>query len=66
MRPSKRLDRIAPYLFAQLEQKVREKRAEGVDVISLGIGDPDTPTYDKANRPVPINFGGQPIQEILA
>jgi LL-diaminopimelate aminotransferase len=46
VRPSKRLDRIAPYLFAQIEQKVREKKAAGVDVISLGIGDPDTPTPD--------------------
>jgi LL-diaminopimelate aminotransferase len=45
MQPSKRLDRIPPYLFAQLERKIAEKRAAGVDVISLGIGDPDTPTY---------------------
>ena len=45
MRPSERLARIPPYLFAELERKVRLKRAAGVDVISLGIGDPDTPTY---------------------
>src|SRR6202035_2017230 len=45
MRPSKRLDRIPPYLFAELERKIAAKRAAGVDVISLGIGDPDTPTY---------------------
>jgi LL-diaminopimelate aminotransferase len=45
MRPSKRLDLIPPYLFAQLERKIAEKKAAGVDVISLGIGDPDTPTY---------------------
>ncbi|HLM08798.1 MAG TPA: aminotransferase class I/II-fold pyridoxal phosphate-dependent enzyme [Thermoleophilaceae bacterium] len=38
------MDRLAPYLFAELERKIREKRAAGVDVISLGIGDPDTPT----------------------
>jgi LL-diaminopimelate aminotransferase len=38
------LERIPPYAFAQLERKIREKRAEGVDVISLGIGDPDRPT----------------------
>jgi LL-diaminopimelate aminotransferase len=44
MRPSKRLERIPPYAFAQLERKIKEKRAEGVDVISLGIGDPDRPT----------------------
>src|SRR4030081_809808 len=45
MRPSRRLERIPPYLFAELERKVAAKRAAGVDVISLGIGDPDTPTY---------------------
>jgi len=45
MRPSKRLDLIPPYLFAQLERKIAEKKAAGIDVISLGIGDPDTPTY---------------------
>jgi LL-diaminopimelate aminotransferase len=45
MRPSRRLERIPPYLFAELERKIAAKRAAGVDVISLGIGDPDTPTY---------------------
>lgn len=44
MRPSKRLERIPPYAFAQLERKIKEKTAAGVDVISLGIGDPDRPT----------------------
>jgi LL-diaminopimelate aminotransferase len=45
MRRSSRLDLIPPYMFAELERKVRSKRAAGIDVISLGIGDPDTPTY---------------------
>ncbi len=44
MKPSRRLDRIPPYLFAELERKIAAKKAEGVDVISLGIGDPDRPT----------------------
>src|ERR1700716_990382 len=44
MKPSKRLERIPPYAFAPLERKIAEKRAAGVDVISLGIGDPDRPT----------------------
>ena len=44
MRASRRLERIPPYLFAELERKVAAKRAAGVDVISLGIGDPDRPT----------------------
>jgi LL-diaminopimelate aminotransferase len=45
MRHSERLGRIPPYLYAQLERKIAEKRAAGIDVITLGIGDPDTPTY---------------------
>jgi len=44
--PTKRLERIPPYLFAELERKVSAKRAAGIDVISLGIGDPDLPTYE--------------------
>jgi LL-diaminopimelate aminotransferase len=46
MRPSRRLERIPPYLFAELERKIAAKRAEGIDVISLGIGDPDMPTFE--------------------
>jgi LL-diaminopimelate aminotransferase len=42
--PSERLSRIPPYLFAELERKIATKKAAGVDVISLGIGDPDRPT----------------------
>jgi LL-diaminopimelate aminotransferase len=38
------LELIPPYAFAQLEAKIARKRREGVDVISLGIGDPDRPT----------------------
>jgi LL-diaminopimelate aminotransferase len=44
MKPSERLSKIPPYLFAELERKIAAKRADGVDVISLGIGDPDRPT----------------------
>jgi LL-diaminopimelate aminotransferase len=44
MKTSARLDRLPPYLFAELERKIADKKAAGIDVISLGIGDPDTPT----------------------
>jgi len=44
MQPSERLARIPPYLFAELERKIAAKREAGIDVISLGIGDPDRPT----------------------
>ncbi len=43
--PSKRLEAITPYMFAELERKIEAKRDAGIHVISLGIGDPDTPTY---------------------
>jgi LL-diaminopimelate aminotransferase len=43
--PSKRLEAIPPYKFQELEQQISDKRAAGIDVISLGIGDPDQPTY---------------------
>ena len=44
MKFARRLDEVPLYLFAELERKIEEKRAAGVDVISLGIGDPDLPT----------------------
>src|SRR4051795_9806937 len=44
MKTSERLDRLPPYLFAELERKISEKQAQGIDVISLGIGDPATPS----------------------
>ncbi|HEV2980926.1 MAG TPA: LL-diaminopimelate aminotransferase [Solirubrobacteraceae bacterium] len=44
MKHSKRLELIPPYAFAALERRIATKRAEGVDVISLGIGDPDRAT----------------------
>lgn len=42
--PAERLRRMPPYLFAEIDRKKREVRARGVDVIDLGIGDPDLPT----------------------
>jgi LL-diaminopimelate aminotransferase len=65
-------------MFAELERKVREKRAAGVDVISLGIGDPDTPTYppivaamqqavaDPSTHQYPSNRGRQEFREAVA
>jgi LL-diaminopimelate aminotransferase len=36
-----RVNRLPPYLFAEIEKQIKEKRAQGVDLISLSIGDPD-------------------------
>ena len=44
MRFAQRIEKLPPYLFAEISKKVAEKRAQGVDVISFGIGDPDLPT----------------------
>jgi len=41
---AERLARIGAYIFADLDRKQEELRARGVDVINLGIGDPDLPT----------------------
>lgn len=41
---SQRLRRIGAYLFADLDRKQAELEARGVDVINLGVGDPDLPT----------------------
>src|SRR5215207_855135 len=78
MQPSSRLDRLPPYLFAELERKIREKKAAGVDVISLGIGDPDMPTpqpvidalaaggADPGTHRYPSNRGRPELREAVA
>lgn len=42
--PAQRIAQVPPYLFAEIDQKRAAAAARGVDVISLGIGDPDLPT----------------------
>ena len=76
--PSQRLEAIPPYMFAELERKVASKKAAGIDVISLGIGDPDTPTYphiveamqaavaDPGTHQYPSNRGRAEFREALA
>jgi LL-diaminopimelate aminotransferase len=44
MRKADRLTKLPPYLYVQIRKKVREAQERGVDVISLGVGDPDQPT----------------------
>jgi LL-diaminopimelate aminotransferase len=41
---AQRIRSLPPYLFAAIDKKKREVAARGVDIISLGIGDPDRPT----------------------
>ena len=76
--PSKRLQAMPPYMFAELERRVADKRASGIDVISLGIGDPDEPTYphivaamqeavaEPGNQKYPSNRGRAEFREAFA
>src|SRR5918996_2032738 len=78
MKPSSRLERIPPYLFAELERKIAAKKEQGVDVISLGIGDPDTPSSeitvealqraaaDPGTHQYPSNRGRQEFRDAVA
>ncbi|MDX6594613.1 MAG: LL-diaminopimelate aminotransferase [Gaiellales bacterium] len=78
MRIAERVASLPPYLFAELERKIAEKRQAGVDVISLGIGDPDLPTpsavVEEAQRQVarpdthqyPSNRGRAAFREAIA
>jgi LL-diaminopimelate aminotransferase len=75
LRFARRLDAVPPYLFAELERKIAEKRRAGVDVISLGIGDPDLPTpqpvvdalaaaaHDPETHQYPTNHGSDEFRE---
>jgi LL-diaminopimelate aminotransferase len=75
--PSKRLEAMPPYAFAELERRVADKRAAGIDVISLGIGDPDYATFphvadamreavgDPANQGYPTNRGREEYRSAL-
>jgi LL-diaminopimelate aminotransferase len=42
---SDRLKELPPYLFVEIDKAKRQARAEGRDIIDLGVGDPDTPTF---------------------
>jgi LL-diaminopimelate aminotransferase len=76
--PSRRLEAIPPYMFAELERRIADKRAAGVDVISLGVGDPDEPTYphivkamqeavaENANQKYPSNRGRDEFRTAFA
>ena len=44
MKLSERIGKVPPYIFVQISRKIAAKKAEGIEVISFGIGDPDIPT----------------------
>ena len=75
---AKRMQTIPPYLFYRIEQKIAEAKEKGVDIISLGIGDPDRPTPDfiieemkraadmKENHQYPSSAGMLSFREAVA
>ena len=75
MRTAQRIAELPPYLFAEIDRKKEAKQAQGIDVISLGIGDPDMPTPDRivdemavairnpANHQYPSYYGAKRYRE---
>jgi len=75
---ARRIQSLPPYLFAGISHKIAEKRAEGVDVVSFAIGDPDLPTpehileslreasRDRANHRYPETEGLPELREAIA
>ncbi|MBI4397813.1 MAG: LL-diaminopimelate aminotransferase [Candidatus Omnitrophica bacterium] len=70
--PAERLKKLPPYLFAEIDRLKREARAQGKDIIDLGVGDPDLPTpafiieelYRAAKDPANHRYGldaGMPV-----
>ena len=45
MKFAKRIESLPPYLFAEIDKKRQAAIARGVDIINMGIGDPDQPTF---------------------
>ena len=44
IKKAKRIDELPPYLFAEIDRRKKQALARGVDLIDLGVGDPDIPT----------------------
>ncbi len=73
-----RLKELPPYLFAEIDRIINEKKSKGEDVISLGIGDPDIPTPNEiieelctqaknpANHRYPSSYGLIKFKEAAA
>jgi len=78
VRTAQRIANLPPYLFAEIDRKKEAKQAQGIDVISLGIGDPDTPTPDNivdamaqairnpANHQYPSYYGAKRYRQACA
>ena len=73
-----RMDNLPPYLFARIDEMKAEQQRKGVDIIDLGVGDPDLPTpphivealcraaRDPANHHYPSYAGMPAYKEAVA
>ncbi|MGE5544353.1 MAG: LL-diaminopimelate aminotransferase [Bacillota bacterium] len=78
MQENNAMQKLPPYLFARIEKKIEEARERGVELISLGIGDPDQPTpehiierayqamRDPANHQYPSSVGMLAFRQAVA
>jgi len=78
MQLAKRLDKLPPYLFVDINQKIAELRAKGEDIVSFALGDPDLPTpsniiecicqaaHDPANHRYPETAGLWELRQAIA
>jgi LL-diaminopimelate aminotransferase len=78
MELAKRLSRLPPYLFVEINRRIAELQAEGKDIVDFGIGDPDLPTpshiiericqaaHDPANHRYPETDGLPELRQAIA
>ncbi|WP_322796019.1 LL-diaminopimelate aminotransferase [Tepidiforma sp.] len=78
MKLAQRVEALPPYLFAEISKKIAAKRAQGVDIVTFGIGDPDLPTprhildalhqaaEDPVNHRYPESEGLPELREAIA
>jgi len=72
-----RINRLPPYIFVEIEKLKNEKKRQGINLISLGIGDPDLTTPDlilnemikqvryPENQNYPTSMGEQDFREAV-
>ena len=78
MKLAKRVEELPPYLFAQISKVIAAKKAQGINVVTFGIGDPDLPTPphilaalhraadDPANHRYPESEGLPQLRQAIA
>ena len=78
MKMARRVEKLPPYLFVEISRKIAEKKAQGEEVVSFAIGDPDLPTpphvvekicqaaRDSANHRYPESEGLPELRQTIA